>query len=58
LLALIPQRHFAPGRRLDRIVSYNSAGRAIASLAIRTTTMGVYPCTRRNRLGYGVSECS
>jgi hypothetical protein len=59
LLGLVPSEHYAPGRRLERIVMLDADGREVASRAIDPTRRAVYPCAKEDELdlGHGITTC-
>lgn len=57
LVALLPARHYARGKRLSRLVGYDRDGRAIASRKIDPSSPGIYPCRKPKKLPYGVKIC-
>jgi hypothetical protein len=56
LIEAIPSRHYLLGHRLTAIVAYDAAGKVIGVKKV-TAMPGVYPCTKPQRLAYGVTRC-
>jgi hypothetical protein len=53
----IPRRHYAPGHRLDRLVTYHGNGDRWLSIKIAPNIRDLYPCARPKDYGYGLIMC-
>jgi hypothetical protein len=53
----IPRRHYPPGHRLDRLVTYDARGSKMDSLNIPTYVRALYPCSQPKNYGYGFTMC-
>jgi hypothetical protein len=53
----IPRRHFAPGHRLDGLVTYHGNGDRWLAIHIPPGVRGLYPCARPKDFGYGLIMC-
>ncbi len=59
LLNVMPEAHYKPGHRLERLVFLDAAGTERAATAVRTDVKAVYPCTKEEELdlGHNVHVC-
>jgi hypothetical protein len=53
----IPKRHYPPGHRLDKLVTYDARGHELGSLDVFTGIRALYPCARPKDYGYGLVMC-
>lgn len=53
----IPRRHYLPGHRINRLVTYNAQGDKLQVLNVRTDIRALYPCKKPKNYGYGLSMC-
>jgi hypothetical protein len=53
----IPSSHYAPGHRLDTLVTYHGTGNRWLSIHIPPGVRALYPCARPKDYGYGLIMC-
>lgn len=57
VLVEVPERHYAIGHRLHRIVGLDERGKEIGSQELKTDTPAVYPCEKPRTYAYGAKMC-